>query len=200
MTKLEFLSQLERALSVLPAAERADRLDFYREMIDDRMEEGLTEQQAVEAIGSVDTVVAQIAADIPLTALVKEKIRPKRRLKGWEITLLIVGSPLWVSLLIAAAAVVFALWVSLWAIVICLWACFVALVGSAIGGIAAGVVLAATGYAPTGLALMAAALVCGGLGILMFFACRGATKGLARLTALTVTSFKKSFVKKGESV
>ena len=52
MTKLEFLSQLERALSALPAAERADRLDFYREMIDDRMEEGLTEQQAVEAIGS----------------------------------------------------------------------------------------------------------------------------------------------------
>ena len=110
------------------------------------------------------------------------------------------GSPLWVSLLIAVAAVVFALWVSLWAIVICLWACFVALVGSAIGGIATGVVLAATGYAPTGLALIAAALVCGGLGILMFFACRGATKGLARLTALTVTSFKKSFVKKGESV
>ncbi|MBQ5841323.1 MAG: DUF1700 domain-containing protein [Clostridia bacterium] len=200
MTKYEFLAQLERALSALPVAEREDRLSFYGEMIDDRMEEGLTAEEAIAAIGSVDVVASQIIAEMPLTALVKEKIRPKRRLKGWEITLLIVGSPVWLSLLIAAAAVVLAIWVSLWAVVIALWACFAALVGSAVGGIVGGITLAATGYVPTGLALIAAALVCGGLGILMFFACRGVAKGLARLTALTVTAFKKSFVKKGESV
>ena len=196
MTKYEFLAQLERALAPLPVAEREDWLSFYGEMIDDRVEEGMTAEEAVAAIGSVDAVVSQIIAETPLTTLVKEKMRPKRRLKGWEITLLIVGFPVWVSLLIAAAAMVFALWVFLWAIVVALWACFAALVGSAVGGI----ILAATGYVPTGLALIAAALVCGGLGILMFFACRGATEGLARLTALTVTAFKKSFVKKGESV
>lgn len=200
MTKFEFLARLERELSALPAADRADRLAFYGEMIDDRIEEGLTAEEAVTAIGTVDTVVAQIIAETPVTALVKEKMRPKRHLKAWEITLLGIGSPVWLSLLIAAAAVVFSLWVSLWAIVISLWAVFAALVGSAVGGIVGGITLATTGYIPTGLALIAAALVCGGLGILMFFACRGATKGLARLTALTVTAFKKSFVKKGESV
>lgn len=200
MTKYEFLAQLERALSALPVAEREDRLSFYGEMIDDRMEEGLTAEEAIAAIGSVDAVAAQIISDTPLTSLVKEKIKPKRRLKGWEITLLIVGSPLWVSLLIAAAAVALSLWVSLWAVVIALWACFAALVGAAVGGLAGGITLAATGYIPTGLMLVAAALVCGGLGILMFFACRGATKGLAHLTALTVTAFKKSFIKKGESL
>jgi len=198
MTKLEFLSQLERALFALPAAERADRLDFYREMIDDRMEEGLTEQQAVEAIGSVDTVVAQIAADIPLTALVKQRIKP-RRLSGLTITLLVVGSPVWLSLLIAAAAVALSLYVSLWAVVIALWAALTAVVGAAVGGLVGGTVLAVTGYVPSGLALVAAALVCGGLAILMFFGCRAASKGLVRLTAVSMTALKKSLVRKGEA-
>lgn len=198
MTKLEFLSQLERALSALPAAECADRLDFYREMIDDRMEEGLTEQQAVEAIGSVDTVVAQIAADIPLTTLVKERIKP-RRLSGLTVTLLVVGSPVWLSLLIAAAAVALSLYVSLWAVVVSLWAAFAAVVGTAVGGLAGGIVLAVTGYVPSGLVLVAAALVCGGLAILMFFGCRAASGGLVRLTAVSINAIKKSLVRKGES-
>ncbi len=198
MTKLEFLSQLERALSALPAAERADRLDFYREMIDDRMEEGLTEQQAVEATGTVDTVVAQIAADIPLTELVKQRIKP-RRLSGLTITLLVVGSPVWLSLLIAAAAVALSLYVSLWAVVIALWAAFTAVVGASFGGLVGGIVLAVTGYVPSGLALIAAALVCGGLAILMFFWCRAVSRGLVRLTAVSMTALKKSLVRKGEA-
>lgn len=198
MTKLEFLSQLDRALSALPAAERADRMDFYREMIDDRMEEGLTEQQAVEAIGSVDTVVAQIAADIPLTALVKQRIKP-RRLSGLAVTLLVVGSPVWLSLLIAAAAVALSLYVSLWAVVIALWAAFTAVVGAAFGGLVGGIVLAVTGYVPSGLALVAAALVCGGLAILMFFGCCAVSRGLVRLTAVSMTALKKSLVRKGEA-
>lgn len=199
MTKLEFLSQLERALSALPAAECADRLDFYREMIDDRMEEGLTEQQAVEAIGSVDTVVAQIAADIPLTTLVKERIKPRRRVSGLTVTLLVVGSPVWLSLLIAAAAVALSLYVSLWAVVVSLWAAFAAVVGAAVGGLAGGIVLAVTGYVPSGLVLVAAALVCGGLAILMFFGCRAVSGGLVRLTAVSINAIKKSLVRKGES-
>ncbi|MBQ9841524.1 MAG: DUF1700 domain-containing protein [Clostridia bacterium] len=198
MTKLEFLSQLERALSALPAAERADRLDFYREMIDDRMEEGLTEQQAVEAIGSVDTVVAQIAADIPLATLVKQRIKP-RRLSGLAVTLLVVGSPVWLSLLIAAAAVALSLYVSLWAVVISLWSAFAAVVGAAFGGLVGGTVLAVTGYVPSGLALVAAALVCGGLAILMFFGCRAVSRGLVRLTAVSMTALKKRLVRKGEA-
>lgn len=200
VTKLGFLARLEQELFSLPAEERKDRLAFYGEMIDDRVEEGMTEEEAVAAIGTVDGVVAQIIADTPLTTLVKEKIKPKRRLKGWEITLLIVGSPVWLSLLTAALAVVVALWVSLWAVVVALWAVFAALVGSAVGGIVGGIAVAADGYIWPCLALVAAALVCGGLSILMFYACRGATKGLARLTALTITAIKKRLVKKGESL
>ena len=200
MTKLAFLAQLEQALSALPSAEREDRLAFYGEMIDDRIEEGLTPDEAVEAIGSVGVVAAQIVADTPLTTLVKEKIKPKRRLKAWEITLLVLGSPVWLSLLIAILAVALTVYLSLWAVVIALWATFAALVGSAVGGLCGGVAMAVDGYIWPCLVLVAAALVCGGLSILMCFVCRGATKGLARLTAVTVTAIKKSLVKKGESL
>ena len=47
MRKEEFLSQLESGLYGLPQADIDERLSFYAEMIDDRMEEGLGEEEAV---------------------------------------------------------------------------------------------------------------------------------------------------------
>ena len=44
MNKQEFLSRLEQALSGLPAEELQERLAFYRESIEDRVEEGLSEE------------------------------------------------------------------------------------------------------------------------------------------------------------
>ena len=75
-------------------------------MIDDRMEEGSTEEEVVSEIGNVDDIVSQIIADTPLVKLVKEKAKPNRMLKAWEIVLLVLGSPLWVSLLLAVIAVI----------------------------------------------------------------------------------------------
>ena len=39
MTKQEFLAELRRGLSGLPQNDIEERLNFYSEMIDDRMEE-----------------------------------------------------------------------------------------------------------------------------------------------------------------
>lgn len=200
MTKFEFLAGLERALSALSSADREDRLTFYSEMIDDRMEDGLTAEEAVAAIGSLDEVAARIIVDTPLATLVKEKIHTRKQLSGWTVTLLIVGSPVWLSLLIAAIAVVLSLYASLWAVVVALWSAFAAVVGCAAGGLTGGIVLAVGDHVPAGAAMIAAALACGGLSILMFFGCREATKGLVRLTALAVSGIKYSLVKKGESV
>ena len=58
-------------------------------MIDDRMEEGLTEAEAIAGIGSVDKIVTQIVAETPITKLVREKVKPKRSLQAWEIILLV---------------------------------------------------------------------------------------------------------------
>ena len=103
MDKQTFLTRLRNGLSGLPQEDVEERLTFYSEMIDDRMEEGCTEAEAVAEIGPVEEVLAQIVADIPLTKLVKKKMKPKHTLKAWEIVLLVLGSPLWLSLLVSAA-------------------------------------------------------------------------------------------------
>ena len=196
MTKSEFLSQLHKGLSGLPQGEVEERLTFYGEMIDDGMEEGLSEEEAVQRIGNIDEIVSQTVSDIPLAKLVKEKITPKRQLKAWEILLLALGSPVWFSLLIAALAVVLSLYVSLWSVMIALWAVFGAIVAASLGGVAGGIGSAVLGNAPVGVALIGIALGCAGLSVLLFFGCLEATKGIARLSGRFAVHTKKSFAKK----
>lgn len=199
MNKQEFLKELRGRLAGLPEEDIDERLTFYGEMIEDRMEEGLSEAEAVSAIGSVDEIVTQTIADIPLAKIAKERIKPKRRLKAWEIVLLTVGSPIWFSLGIAAVSVVFALYVSLWAVIISLWAVFGSLTLCAAGTIPACVVFAFDGNIFSGLILLSAGFICGGLAILMFFACRETTKGILILTKKFAMFIKNCFIKKGEA-
>ena len=197
MTKLQFLLALHEKLAGLPRNEVEERLNFYSEMIEDRMEDGITEEEAVAAVGSLDDIAAQITADIPLVKIVKEKIKSKRRMKAWNVILLAVGSPIWVSLLIAAVAVVFSLYVSLWAVVISFWAAFASFVVGCVGALAFGIGYCFSGNLPAGLVLIAAGCICAGLAIFLFYGCKIATKGTARLAKIIVLAVKKNFIKRG---
>ena len=196
MDKQAFLTALRSGLSGLPQDEIEERLTFYGEMIDDRMEEGLCEEEAVAAIGEVSEIVRQAVADTPLAKIAKERIRPKRRLKTWEIVLLALGSPIWLSLAIAAAAVLFAVIVSLWSVILSLWAVFVSLAVSAVAAVPTGAFFAVGGHGAAGLAMLSAGLVCAGLTILLFFGCMGAMKGILRLTKKITLWTKDRFIKK----
>ena len=196
MLKQEFLNALREKLSGLPQADIEERLTFYGEMIDDRMEEGLSEEKAVEAIGPVDEVVSQIVAETPLTKIVKEKIRPKRRMRVWEIVLLVVGFPLWFPLLVAAGAVVLSLYIVLWALVIVLWAIEVSLWACALASFAAAVVYFMNGHTPNGIAAFGAALIFAGLSLFLLFGCVAASKGAAKLAKKIVRGVKSLFVRK----
>ena len=200
MTKLQFLSALRHRLAALPSAEVEERLAFYREMIEDRIEDGLSEEEAVAAVGTVEEIAQRIAEDIPLTKFTQTTLRPPRQRKGWEIALLIIGSPLWFSLLLAAAAVVLSVFLSLWAVVISLWAVFGALAGGAAGGIGGGVCIILGGHLSTGLCCIGMGLICGGLAILWFFVCRAATKGLVWLIKRSVSPIKRSFIRKEAAI
>ena len=171
MNKQEFFAQLRKGLSGLPKDDIDERLTFYSEMIDDRMEDGIPEETAVREMGTIDELVSQIIADIPLGKLVKEKITPKEKLKAWEIVLLVLGSPIWLSLLIVAFNVIFSLYVVLWSAIIVLWAIFASFVACGLAGIAAGAYFAVGGNALTGIAMIGAGIVCAGLSVFMFFGC-----------------------------
>ena len=198
MSKQEFLAKLRKGLSGLPQDDIEERLTFYSEMIDDRMEEGLSEEDAVSEIGSVDTIISQIVADTPLSKLIKEKT-PKRRLGVWEIVLLVLGSPIWISLLIAAFAVILLLYISLWAVIISLWAVFGSFIGCALGSIVSAIVFAVVDRDLTGIAMTSAGLVCAGLSIFLFYGCKGATNGTLLLTKKIFLGIKRSFLKKEEA-
>ena len=197
MRKQEFIFELWKKLSDLPKGEVEERLSFYAEMIDDRMEEGLSEEEAVSAIGSPDEIAAQIMGDIPLSKIVKEKIKPKRRLTATEIVLLVIGFPLWFPLLIVVPfSVIFSLYATLWSVIVSLWAVFGSLIGSAAGVLIGGVCFIAVGYMPSGIFLIGASLFCAGLSVFLFYGCKAATKGTVWLTKKSVLWTKNLFIGK----
>ena len=196
MNKQEFLSQLRQGLSGLPQADLEERISFFCEAIDDRMEEGRSEEDAVAELGDVGDVIAQILEETPIVRLVKERIRPKRRMRAWEILLLILGFPVWFPLLLSVFAVILSLNITLWTLVVSLWAVFGALVGSALGGVAGGTALICTGIVPAGLVLIGGGVILAGLSIFTYFGCIAATKGTAILSKNIVMGIKKCFVGK----
>ncbi len=122
MTTNDCIAELRRRLCDLPAEELAERLEFYREMIEDRREEGLTEEEAVRAIGTLDEVAARIREEIASAEPPEAPLPlPKKRSRG-ELALLILTSPLWIAFLLPALVVILAAYIVLWALVFVLWA------------------------------------------------------------------------------
>lgn len=199
MSKQEFLARLRKGLSGLPQEDIEERLGFYSEMIEDQMEEGISEEEAVSAVGAVDEIVAQVVAQTPIARIAKERIKSKRWPSAGQIVLLALGSPLWLSLVIAAFAVIFSLYISLWAIIISFWAVFSSLIGCGFGGVIAGVIFAGSGNVLSGIAMLAAGMICAGLSIFMFYGCKAATKGCLILTKKLAAWIRKCFLKKEES-
>ena len=62
MTKQEFLKRLEAGLA--GSSNAREVLDYYREMIEDRMEEDVTEEEAVAQLGSLADILAQCVQDL----------------------------------------------------------------------------------------------------------------------------------------
>ena len=196
MNRETFLAELQKALPGLPKEDVEERLAFYGEMIDDRMEEGLDEYEAVAGIGPVSEIVAQTIAEIPLPRLVKERIAPKRRLQVLEIVLLILGFPLWFPLLIAGAAVVLSLYIVVWALLISLWAVELSVAVSVLGALGMAVAYFLRGRFLAGIAMLGAGLVCAGVAVFLFYGCLAASKGLLSLTKQAALAIKTKFLRK----
>ena len=196
MKKQEFLAWLEQALSGLPGEELQERLAFYRESIEDRMEEGLTEEAAVEELGSVEEITAQILAETPFPALVRERLKPRGRMPGWEILLLVLGFPLWFPLLVTAFVLLLSVYIVLWSLLLCLWAVELSLVVSGLGALAGGLMLLFRGDASQALLLVGAGLLLAGLSIFLFFGCKAASRGAVVLTRKIALWIKSLFLRK----
>ena len=190
MTKKEFLALLKNALYGLPEEDIRESLVFYNEMIADRMEEGLTEEAAVADIGSISEIAAQIKAEKSPVASTDTKPTKShtiaRKLSATEITLIVLGSPIWLSLIAAAFAVVISVFaaalsvgisliaaafilaimfiVVIWMLGITLCAIDLSLIAASVGGVMT-FVYAIKGSFVYGTFILGAALVCAGLSV-----------------------------------
>jgi len=196
MDKKEFLWRLMDGLSGLPMDDIDRSLDYYSEMIDDRMEDGLSEEEAEAALGPVGEICSQILAETPLSRLVKEAVRPKRKLRAWEIILLVLGSPVWVPLVAAAVIVVASVYLSVWAVLLSLYAADLAGAVAGLAGVVTMFRMLSIGQIAEGILFLGGSLVCIGLAILLFFGFNQLTKGLVWVTKRGLLALKGCFVRK----
>lgn len=193
MNKTEFLTALRRALGKLPSYEVEQSIAFYAEMIDDRIEDGMTEQQAVAALGPVGVIAAQIIAETP--PIPKAIAKANTGSRTLNIVLLAILSPIWVTLALAFACMVLAIYLAIWSVVVALWAVVLTLLLCAPIGVFGLAWCAATGFPLSGIWVFGCGLAGAGLGLFSWFGVLAASKGLVNLTHSFARWVKGLFIK-----
>ena len=198
MSRDAFIGELRHRMAGLPQETVERTVEYYGELIADSMEDGLTEEEAVARLGSLDEIVASVVKDTPLTQIVETRIqeRKKKGSSGWVILLLVLGAPVWLPVLIAVLAVLFALFIALWAVVIALWAVVAAVILTGLAAMVAGVVELCRLHLAQGLVLLGGGLVCLGLCALLFLLMKLITVGTVKLCRWLWVGIKSLFVGK----
>lgn len=197
-----FIHQLKKKLANLPEKERKKSLAFYSEMIDDAMEDGMSEAEAVKSLGDVNDIARDILSEAPFSSIVKgetQKLKNKCKNSPAFTVLLIVGSPVWLPLLLAAAICVCAVAFSAIAVFTSLFISAIAVVVAGIVWVGYSVYFFLTGLTPEGLFVCGAGLAAAAGALLCL-------RPLKKMCALSVRfmgkcfkSVKRIFVGKGES-
>ena len=199
MSRDAFIGELRHRMAGLPQQTVERTVEYYSELIADSVEDGLSEEEAVARLGSLDEIVANVVKDTPLTQIVQTRVQEKKAkgVSGWVILLLVLGAPVWLPLLIAVLAVIFALYIALWAVVIGLWAAVAAVILAGIAAIAGGIVELCRLHLAQGLVLLGGGLMCLGLCVVAFLLMKLITLGTVKLCKLLWTGVKSLFVGKG---
>lgn len=95
MTRDEFLGRLGELLACLPTEQMEETKAFYAEAIADRMEDGMSEEEAVAAMGAPGEVAEATLDDLPVVPRAIARTRQRSTALLWVLT--IVGSPAWPS-------------------------------------------------------------------------------------------------------
>lgn len=196
MNKAEFLTALRRKLTGLPKADLEDRVSFYEEMIDERVAEGKSEEEAVADIGTTDEAVKQIASETKLSHLVKEKIKPKKSFNAFQIVLIMLSFPVWFPLFVVGSVLIFVACLLLWVLMIVAYAIELAFVSAFVSGLA-GFIASITDNAAN-MHLLGLSLVGLGGACLFIFVCIPATKLSIGLTKSILLSIKSKIIANGE--
>ena len=181
MDKETYIARLRAALRGLPEADIEISAEYYAELIEDRMEDGLSEAEAVAELPTPEDAAEAILLEQPLARIVAARVKPKRRLGAWEIILLVLGSPVWLPLLLTLVILALTAYLLVWVAALVLWSVDLSAVAALVGGVAGiiGGILQRNLY--LGLLAVGIALLGAGFTILFVFASLWMTKASARL-------------------
>lgn len=183
MMREDFLAALSQRIAALPADEKNTVYEYYNEIYLDKKENGMDEEEIIAEFGDIDEIAAKILSEYPPDQ--QANVDPQSQRTGSDnqpysvqtikrrsttanvliVVGLILGSPIWVSLLAAFFAVVFAVVVSVYSILIALWAvvgslllagliCVICSFIALFQNPAAGLIGLGTGFVSAGLGLM----------------------------------------------
>lgn len=190
MNKIEFINELRIRLAKLPDYEISKTVSFYSESIDDRMEDGMSEEDAVASLGEIEKIASEILIDTPLTSLIQNKIKESRKNSNnktlWMI-LAICGFPIWLPLGLSFALVIVACYISIWAVIVSLFAVELSLLVAGLG-LVSGIIICFHQNIAAGTALIGISIASIGLFVMtikpFFWLCK-------QFIALTVVFLRK---------
>ncbi len=196
MNKSEFLMALRERLGGLPEEDLNRSVDYYTEMIDDRVEDGMSEEEAVACLGSMDEIITQILSEVSLPKLVKEKVKPKRALAVWEIILIIISAPIWFPIIFSAVTTILSAYLSIWMMVLSLYLLDLSIAISGIVFIGLAISELFKGSFAVFGALFGFGLVALGVSVLLFFTFNLITKGIIYISKKVLLGIKSLFIRK----
>lgn len=199
MNKTEFLNELKKQISEYSVEETEKFMEYYAEMIDDRVENGMTEAEAVASLGTVDSIANQIKCELPITTLVKQKVKEKtkgKEIPAWTIILLILGFPLWGGVAIFILGMFIMFYSLIWTMDITLWSVVLSLGAGTISGLIGFFVSLFRLSFGSAVFYLGAGMLCGGLGIFVFLGTLLVTKGIIHGTKRCFLWIKQAIVGK----
>ena len=170
MKKEEYLEGLRTALRAakLPSFAIAEGVEFYTEAIDDRMEDGTSEEDAVAQMGPLEDALAAVSAEVP--PVPRRIAHLSTGSHALDIVLALIACPVWIPCTLACIGVIASIYLVLWLLVATVWmlvtaafltgavGVFAAFWGIANGAPAMGFLGLGIGLAASGIALLAVPL------------------------------------------
>lgn len=106
MKKQAFINRLNKGIRLIGYRECQDIVKYYSEIIDDKIDEGMDEEDAVESLGSVDKIIAKTLNDNNIIYVQNNDSRERKNLL--IIVIVVLTFPLWIGIIGALLGVLVA--------------------------------------------------------------------------------------------
>lgn len=117
MTKQEFLDELKYQLSGLASFDSRHLLKHYEQRIDENIESGMSEEEAVSSLGTVMQVANRAILKCSLKNIKEHRKNHRKHRSVGQWFIFILTSPLWISVQLAIALLVAAVFLLVWLLV-----------------------------------------------------------------------------------